>query len=809
MPEFRIHGSNIVDLEVSPEQFRQASHATSPVEEQNQASLAPAINGLPGVNRQENDPVRADANARQEERLEHPASSQAETWVDPAIHRIRHKPSEPRNGLDAEPFRQERVQDTSQDVPDKIISHPPELLPTNTNVSDKLDRNKLGVRRDLLEEGDASTSDAGTILLKQPDVGSRPDKSGKPIGMTARIDSIKVSFRDEIRREVTQPAKELTTKMRATSNKGQGVLPVGKESHRKKRRRNRRRSNRNIVTGSTLDSDVVPDAVDSSGLASELEEDKGVAKQAGGHKVAFGKDRSVWSWKASTGGNAGAKTRLAGSTSRPRRGHRRAGGHDENDGWATEEATDIQGMGEFDFQGNLSKFDKRTIFDQIRAQDNTAKESRLVSLNRLPAKPGTAGGKNLHHTENVLDSKDGGRWNSEADETEDDTSGERIGSGRSSRRTMSRQSTKQLPSRKGSNILGSSSQPISSSSTRVLSPLNRDPQSARTTSSRQGKYSRVGSPMRSMTPSSVGSLRVLSSGRLCPVLRPVQQLDIERIAEVELGLTEDMMTENAGRGIAEISLMALDADGRRPAKEDHRIEPPFAVVLAGNHQGGLRAIAAARHLHNHGARMIVCMLGQEREALLLESVRRQLQIFERSGGRVAQWEELMTELESLNDTPELVIDALLGTHLNFGDLRRDDQTVAYNLIDWVNNGKFDVLAVDIPTGIDASTGEYRISVHELAGLPGTLMWLGDFAGSMSFLEGEPMCMNAKFVAALGAPKAGLLEALSAGLGSHWKMYVVDLGIGNTAWKTYGTKRRHGVEFGSGWVMELKYQGVSD
>lgn len=85
-----------------------------------------------------------------------------------------------------------------------------------------------------------------------------------------------------------------------------------------------------------------------------------------------------------------------------------------------------------------------------------------------------------------------------------------------------------------------------------------------------------------------------------------------------------------------------------------------------------------------------------------------------------------------------------------------------------------------------------------------------FAGSLSYFEGDLMCMNAKFVASLVAPKAGLLEALSSGIGSNWGLYVVDLGISNTVWKTYGTRRRHGVEFGSGWVMELKYQrGSSD
>ena len=77
---------------------------------------------------------------------------------------------------------------------------------------------------------------------------------------------------------------------------------------------------------------------------------------------------------------------------------------EEQSGWATEEATDIQDMGEFDFEENHKRFDKKKIFEQIRQEDTTADDARLVSFNRLPARLGTNGGKNLHYTENVLDS---------------------------------------------------------------------------------------------------------------------------------------------------------------------------------------------------------------------------------------------------------------------------------------------------------------------------------------------------------------------------------------------------------------------
>jgi enhancer of mRNA-decapping protein 3 len=124
---------------------------------------------------------------------------------------------------------------------------------------------------------------------------------------------------------------------------------------------------------------------------------------------------------------------------------------DEN-GWATEDATDVQDMGDFDFESNLSKFDKKTVFDGLKAQDIITDGDRLVGHNRLP-KPGTAGGKNFLPTENVLDGlKENTTWKSEADSDPDvaNVSQRDTGSGRQSRRAESR--LRRPMSRKGSSI---------------------------------------------------------------------------------------------------------------------------------------------------------------------------------------------------------------------------------------------------------------------------------------------------------------------------------------------------------------------
>ncbi|KAI9894370.1 MAG: enhancer of mRNA decapping [Vezdaea aestivalis] len=455
---------------------------------------------------------------------------------------------------------------------------------------------------------------------------------------------------------------------------------------------------------------------------------------------------------------------------------------EEQDGWATEEATDIQTMGDFDFEGNLSKFDKKSVFNQLRADDTTASELRLHSHNRSVApKPGTAGGKNLHYTENVLDGP-----NMIAETSEDEKRLHiRSGSGRSSARDFSRQSHGQIPSRKGSTLVGNT--PTTAGTAASFHNMNR----AQTVSShamsprvggRSQSHSASPYPPPGPTSGSRSSLRVVPSNRQCGVVNPLQMLDIERIMESEIGLSEDMMTENAARGVAAVVLASLFPDKQGRSFADLNNSRPLVVILTGNQRSGSRAIAAGRHLRNHGVQVMACVVGLERESEFLESFRRQLKIFRNTHGKVVKFEQLAPSLSKMDSPPTVIIDSILGTTVAFEDLRVDDQASAFELIRWANKSEATVLSLDAPTGIDASTGE------------------------LSELEGNPLRMAANVVVALGAPKRGILNACIEGEGAGWKIYVVDIGISNAAWRKYGTRRRYGVDFGSDWVVELRYQG---
>lgn len=447
---------------------------------------------------------------------------------------------------------------------------------------------------------------------------------------------------------------------------------------------------------------------------------------------------------------------------------------DATNGWATEDATDIQELPEFDFQGNLSKFDKHTVFNQIRNEDTTADEDRLVSFNRL-ARPGTHGGKNLHPTENVLDRKLKSATNSSSEDDSD------FGSGRNSKRAMSRASVKRAPTRQGSGI-----QPDLDMMGSGLAPranrafINRPYASSHATGS--PKPSRIVTPPDSPIESSArGCLRLVSNNRTCHTITPGGMLAVEETAEVEFGLTEDLVAENSGRGIAEVALTAINPGGRRLARDNPNANPVI-VVLAGNHRGGARAVAAARHLQQRGPKVMVALLGFERNADWDKDVRRQVDIFRKLGGSVRAWQDTEDALKRLQAPPELIIDALLGRHKEFEALGDEDRRAVLSIVGWANKSRAACLAVETPSGVGGSTGEVAI------------------------LEGEPLEVRAKYIVCLGAPRTGLVKALQNGAGRDpaWLIWVVDIGV-NKPWRNAGISGGKGIKFGEHWVVQARFE----
>lgn len=158
---------------------------------------------------------------------------------------------------------------------------------------------------------------------------------------------------------------------------------------------------------------------------------------------------------------------------------------------------------------------------------------------------------------------------------------------------------------------------------------------------------------------------------------------IDEKALSETGPNLYQMMENAGRNLATISHQFVKKIKNRN---------PVVLVLAGTGGNGGGGICAARHLANHGMDVVVCVSDPDR---LKEVTEYQLSVMKNSGAVLFNF----SEVKNLK-TPDLIIDSVLGYSLSGAPAGR-----ALDFIHWMNNQPVPILSLDVPSGIDATSGE--------------------------------------------------------------------------------------------------------
>ena len=178
-----------------------------------------------------------------------------------------------------------------------------------------------------------------------------------------------------------------------------------------------------------------------------------------------------------------------------------------------------------------------------------------------------------------------------------------------------------------------------------------------------------------------------------------QMRRLDRLA-VEARLFLLQMMENAAVRLSEVAWSIFSLS---PA---HRV-----VVLAGGGSNGGGALAAARHLSNRGADVAV-VLDREPSALT-DAARQQLEVLEWTSASVS---------DDPPSAPHAIIDGLIG----YG-LRGSPKGKTAALIEWANRNEVPICALDVPSGLNATTG----------------------------VSGRP-CIRATVTLTLALPKTGLL-----------------------------------------------------
>lgn len=210
----------------------------------------------------------------------------------------------------------------------------------------------------------------------------------------------------------------------------------------------------------------------------------------------------------------------------------------------------------------------------------------------------------------------------------------------------------------------------------------------------------------------------MSSSAL-PTLTSRQVAEVDRLAEVRFGISVDWLMEAAGWQVARFC------------------NGPTAVVCGiGNNAGD--GLAAARHLHRWGRLSSVSCVDAGR---LSGSAARERDALGKLGIDVSD--------ELRLDGAQVVVDALFGTGLS-----RAPEGKFAAWIEAVNGSGLRVIAVDVPSGLDADTG--------LAYAP---------------------TMRAHTTVTLGLAKPGLLNGDGPGVAGE--VWVADIGVPFEAYAAIG------------------------
>ena len=209
--------------------------------------------------------------------------------------------------------------------------------------------------------------------------------------------------------------------------------------------------------------------------------------------------------------------------------------------------------------------------------------------------------------------------------------------------------------------------------------------------------------------------------------RQMQELDKKTIQDI--GIPGAVLMENAGRGTFEQILRHF------PELQGKRI-----AVVAGKGNNGGDGFVIARYLLNHHWAVKVFLLSK------IESVAGDaalnLHAFRRMGGDVREvadektWQAALPELKHAG----LIVDAIFGT-----GLAAEVNGLPYQVIEDINKSGIPVVAVDLPSGLDATSGNV----------------LG-------------IAIRARLTCTFGLAKRGLV--IYPGLSFAGKLEIIDIGI---------------------------------
>ena len=178
----------------------------------------------------------------------------------------------------------------------------------------------------------------------------------------------------------------------------------------------------------------------------------------------------------------------------------------------------------------------------------------------------------------------------------------------------------------------------------------------------------------------------------------VQQIqELDRMAIEDYGIPSIVLMENAGRQVALEVIRQLK-----------KIKKPSVCVVCGLGNNAGDGFVAARHLINRGIKTRVFLAGKEK--LLKDDAAVNDQILKKLKCPIREFQRFDRSMISLIAAANVVVDAVFGVGLN-----REVRGLSRAVIEAINQKAKCVVSVDVPSGLDGTTGRiYGVCVRAAA-----------------------------------------------------------------------------------------------
>lgn len=224
-------------------------------------------------------------------------------------------------------------------------------------------------------------------------------------------------------------------------------------------------------------------------------------------------------------------------------------------------------------------------------------------------------------------------------------------------------------------------------------------------------------------------------GLQIPVITPNQMRKIDRLAVEKYGIQIIQMMENAGKNLADLVRKLLG----------NSVLGKSLVVAAGKGNNGGGGMAAARHLYNWGAKVTLLLPTEPLSGVseIQRNIIQKLPIEKKTGEAAFEY------LSAWKG--QMILDAMIGYGLS-----GKPQGWVTSMIEEINRTKVPVVALDVPTGFDGTTGECF----------------------------DP-CIRATATMTIALPKTGLVKPETRDV--IGTLFLCDIGIPNVLYEEIGIK----------------------